>query len=136
MKKDNYQVLDRSKEYFSDFLVDLNQHPNTGDIVRFVDENSVKRSIKNLIMTDYHERLYQPDIGSGIKQMLFELTGTITESEIKSRISALIEEYEKRCFLENIDLVEIENGYRVSITFSIINTNKTSVLDISLFRVR
>lgn len=133
---DGYQQIDRKKELFSDFLTDLNSHPNTKDVVRFVDDAAIKRSIRNLLMTEYNERLYQPDLGSGIRRLLFEPAGPIVESEIKSKISDVINKYEPRCKVERIDVAEIDNGYRVFIVFSIINTERIASLEVSLYRVR
>jgi hypothetical protein len=64
--------LTRRRELHSDFHKDLALLPGRNDIARRVNENSVKEAIKNILLTNKGERLFQPLIGSDIKSMLFE----------------------------------------------------------------
>ena len=56
----------------SDFRKDLLVSPVSKDLALLKDEDAVKESIKNLILTDRGERLMQPYIGGNIRAMLFE----------------------------------------------------------------
>ena len=67
----------RSQEFFSDFTRNLEQIPGRKDTSRVINENAVKESIRNLILTDRGERLMQPNIGCDIRGSLFE---NITQS--------------------------------------------------------
>lgn len=138
MAKDGYQHIDRKKELFSDFLCDLNPHPEMKDIVRYVDENAVKRSIKNLILTNRYERLFQPDIGSDIRKILFEPMVSATAQVLKGYIRDTINAYEPRCKLLEVEVIPNEQRqmYRVIIIFAILNKTEPVQLDISLYRVR
>jgi phage baseplate assembly protein W len=91
--KDSYNQIDRKKEIYSDFLTDLNPHPDMKDVVRFIDENAVKRSIKNLILTNKYERLYQPEIGSDINKILFEPMVNSTAQILTKYIRETIENH-------------------------------------------
>ena len=64
-------VLKR-QSLFSDFHKDLTQNPISEDLAVKRDEEAVKESIKNLILTDRGERLMQPLLGSSVRAMLFE----------------------------------------------------------------
>ena len=48
---------------FSDLDIDFTANPVTGDVVKVKDANSVKRGIKNILLTENTERLFQPQIG-------------------------------------------------------------------------
>ena len=56
--------LTRRSEIHSDFHKDLALLPGRNDIARRVNENSVKEAIKNILLTDRGERLFQPRLGS------------------------------------------------------------------------
>ena len=69
----------RFEAVYSDFHKDLSPIPGRGDIARRLNENSVREAIKNLILTDKGERLFQPNLGSDIRASLFEnVTPTIS----------------------------------------------------------
>ena len=55
----------------TDFRKDLLVSPVSFDVVLLKDEEAVKESIKNLILTDRGERLMQPYMGGNIRAMLF-----------------------------------------------------------------
>ena len=61
----------RAEEFFSDFTRNLEQIPGRGDTSRVINENAVRQSIRNLIMTDRGERLMQPNIGCDIYEGLY-----------------------------------------------------------------
>ena len=65
---------------YQDFKKDLEISPVSSDLTVNKDEDAVKESIKNLILTDRGERLMQPDLGGDINAMLFE---NITPAVIK-----------------------------------------------------
>ena len=56
----------------SDFRKDLLVSPVSFDVVLLKDEEAVKESIKNLILTDRGERLMQPNLGVNLRNILFE----------------------------------------------------------------
>ena len=137
-RQDQYTSTSKKEELYSDFHVDLNPHPEAGDVVRYVNENAVKRSLRNLILTNRYERLFQPDIGSNINKLLFEPMGFSTANSLKNFIIETITNHEPRCKL--IDVVIIPNednhAYQVNIVFSIINKQDPINLAITLYRVR
>lgn len=137
-KKDSYGSIDRKSELYSDFLTDLNPHPEMGDVVRFTNENAVKRSIRNLILTNRYERPFQPEIGSDINKILFEPMNTTTGSVLRQYIKSTIENYEPRCQLIDVMVVAYEerNVYVVTIIFATINKEEPTRLELSLYRVR
>lgn len=128
----------KQKESYSDFLVNFNRHPETGNLVNSYDAESVKRSIRSLISTDKGERLFNPEIGSNIRKALFEPISDITTDLIKTHITETIKQYEPRCTLNNvlIDTDYDRGSYSVTIVFTLNNSTTQTVLNISLFRSR
>ncbi len=128
----------RSAEFFSDFTRNLEQIPGRKDLSRRINENAVKESIHNLVMTDRGERLFQPNIGCDIRGSLFENIDPNTILLLKENIRYTITTYEPRCNLHNVEVeANIDtNELRVRIVFSVINTSNTSELTIDLNRVR
>lgn len=128
----------RERERYSDFLTDLTPHPNTKDLVRLQNIDAVKRSIRNLMLTDKFERLMAPDIGSNIKKMLFEpFSGPVTNL-IKQYIVETIGNFEPRAKVIKVECTpnEINQSYIVDIFFYVINIPDPTSLSVTLYRVR
>lgn len=137
-RKDSYTQIDRKTELYSDFLTDLNPHPDAKDIVRFTNENAVKRSIRNLVMTNKYDRLFQPDIYADIHKILFEPMNETSANLLRSAVTNVITNHEPRCKLIDVSVSANEERhlYAVSIIFAVINNGDPIKLDISLYRVR
>jgi len=128
----------KALQRYSDFLINLNPHPVIKDIVRYVDEMAVSRSIRNLILTDRGERLYQPRIGSDLRQMLFEPMGSSTSELISKYIQDTIREYEPRAIVMSVSVVPYydQNQYVVTIAYMVINKAEPTTINLTLERVR
>jgi phage baseplate assembly protein W len=128
----------KQQEFFSDFTSNLSQVPGRTDVARIVNESAVKESIKNLVLTDRGERLFQPDIGCDIRGQLFENITSNTIVILKENIKSTIKTYEPRCNLRDVIVGgDIDsNSLNVTILFSVINSNRDSSLTIDLSRVR
>lgn len=133
-----YSVTQRSDETSSDFAMNLDIHPNTKDLVKVKDVAAVLASIKNLIMTDFYERPFQPMVGSRLRYSLFDNITPFTSMQIKTAIEDAIANYEKRVKIVST-IVEPDydnNGYNVKLTFMLINTVKPIDVDLFLTRTR
>ena len=56
---------------WSDLDLDFTKHPVTKDIVRKTNVEAVKRSVRNLILTNRYERPFHPEIDGGVTRHLF-----------------------------------------------------------------
>jgi len=123
---------------YQDFKKNLEKSPVSSDLTVLKDEDSVKESIKNLILTDRGERLMQPDLGGNISGMLFENITPATLVLIQNNIRTTIDLYEPRAELidviasSNID----DNVVKVEIAFYITNVQQPITLDVFLERTR
>ena len=126
------------KKSYKDLSFDFTANPQTGDVATVKDAVSVKRGIKNVLLTAPFERLYQPEFGSGIKNILFEPMTPLTEQRLSDACRDAIDAWEKRASVINIAVISEEeyNRYRVAIKFSINNSLITEEVDVFLNRER
>lgn len=127
-----------NSERYSDFLVNFDKNPSTGNLAKVVDSEAIKQAIKLLILTDQGERFYGTIKGSKLKSLLFEPANADTADLIRTTISQTIRNNEPRVDLVGIEVFDFSdyNAYKVNIFFSIINTNENVKLDIILKRAR
>lgn len=123
---------------FADLYTNFNKHPETGFLVRNIDANAVKTALRNLILTNKGERLFQPNIGSNIRKILFENMSPTTENMLKTYIEDAIADHEPRVKVVEILVSgdDVQNLYKVSIIFEIINNTTPQILNLTLYRVR
>jgi phage baseplate assembly protein W len=137
-RTDRITETGREKDRYSDFLPDLTPHPNTKDVVALKNIESVKRSVRNLILTDKFERLMAPDLGSDIKRILFEPFGGPVANLLKQYIIETIGNFEPRAKVIKVDVTpnELNQSYTVDIYFYVINIPDPISLTVTLYRVR
>jgi phage baseplate assembly protein W len=128
----------RRTRVFQDLDLNFTPHPVTKDIVRKFDENAIKQSIKNLVLTRNYEKPFHSEIGSPIRALMFDLITPLTALTVKRAIIDVINNYEPR-----VELMEVEpvvspdnNSLYVSIVFKIRNTERPVTLDLLLERTR
>jgi len=128
----------RNTRTFSDLDFNFTAHPVTGDIVRRFDENAVKSSLRNLILTANYERPFHSEIGSPIKRLLFEPATPMLQVMLKRAITDTVNNFEPRVELLDVGVVVSADTYtvNVSIEFRIINTTRPITLDLTLERTR
>jgi len=130
--------LSVANRVWSDLDLDFSKHPITDDVNKKMGVEAIKRSVRNLILTNKYERLFQPGLGSGLQALLFELVTPTTANVIELAIKELIENYEPRVILNNIRIGgDIDrNGYNVTIEFTPINTVQPIRIELFLERLR
>ena len=130
--------LDNAHVYFSDFLNNFDSHPINNIIARVTNEGAVKQSIRNLILTEFGERLFQPNVGSDVAHSLFEPNDIVTAENITFFIKSTIKQNEPRALLLEVIVTPDPNNYlfQVNIIFMVVNSTTTHSLDLILRRVR
>lgn len=106
----------------------------------FVLENTkaVRRSILNLLLTAYGERLFQPNIGGSLRSLLFEPIDPLTTFEMKDRIINTIRNHEPRVNALVVDVVSNpeSNSYQVTVEFSLVFSGERDRVTTVLERIR
>ena len=130
--------ITKKPNLYSDFHKDLRISPISKDIALLKDEDAVKQSIKNLILTDPGERLMQPYVGGCIKGLLFENITPGVLKVIETRCRDTINTFESRAELINVTASSSydDNTVNVFIQFYIRNVDKPITLDLILERIR
>jgi len=128
----------RSVRIFSDLDLDFTRNNVTNDIDKVEDVAAVKRSVKNLIQTNFYERPFHPEIGSGIRQLLFEPATPLTKTFLKRKIEEVLANFEPRASIEQITIDDDfeRNRLKVSLYFYVVNTLEPVVVTTYLERLR
>ena len=128
----------RSARIFKDLNLDFQQNTATKDIEKLTDVESVKRSVRNLINLNHYEKPFHPEIGSNLRAMLFELLTPQMTHVISKQITMLIQNYEPRCRLTQVNTManQDRNGYSVSISFYVVNSPEPVEVETFLERLR
>ena len=113
-------------------------NPMTGDINPLRDVEAIKNSVKNLISTNFQERPFQPEVGSNLNGLLFELATNVTASMVSDDIRNVITNFEPRAKIDSI-LVSADpdnNLYNVTLQFYIGNNVEPTAINLILERTR
>tara|TARA_B100000902_G_scaffold301452_1_gene289226 strand:- start:1991 stop:2410 length:420 start_codon:yes stop_codon:yes gene_type:complete len=126
-----------SRRWFTDIDVNMTLHPQSGDLVLKYDINSIKRSIKNLILTNQYERPFKPSLGINLSAMLFELSTMGTDAIVLEQdIISLINNFEPRANVTDVISALEGNDLNVTIYMTISNDPRPQELNLTLERVR
>ncbi len=124
-----------TKIIYSDIAENMEMNALTKDVGASINDQSVKDSLLNLLLTNLGERHYNPTIGSGVTALLFENVNYLTAYEIKKHIETTVQNEEYRVNLTSVDVVakDDSNEFIVTINFYIINdTTKEQTVVFSL----
>lgn len=131
------QLVNRQPDY-SDLDLDFFKHPTTNDVTRKVGTEAIKRSVRNLIMTNFYDRPFQSYIGSDVRALLFENADPFTAVRLQQAIESCLINFEKRISVQSVVVSEdIDNhGYNVRIEYVILNKEQPIIQTIFLERIR
>jgi phage baseplate assembly protein W len=123
---------------YRDLHKDMTKSPVNDDLAVKIDEEAVKESIKNLILTDKGERLMQPLLGGSIRAMLFDNNSPATLKLIQEQVRETIEQYEPRATLIDVQVTSQidDNVVRITIFFYINNVEQPISVSVLLERIR
>lgn len=128
---------DRNSRQYTDLDLFFGKKSSDSDISKVTDVQAVKRSIRNLVLLNHYEKPFHPEIGSGVRDMLFELMTPTTAVILTRKIEDVINNFEPRARLVAVrafpDLDN--NAYNVSIEFYVLNT-PTELVDLTILLER
>lgn len=136
------QKVTRKFDY-SDLDLDFIAHPTTKDVVKKKGIEAVKRSVRNLVLTNFYDRPFRPAIGSNAQKILFDNINPFTAIFLRDAIEEVITNFEPRVRLLGdqtqsviVNVNPDNNGYDVRITFTILNTGAPTTINLFLERLR
>tara|TARA_Y100000748_G_scaffold241978_1_gene206192 strand:- start:384 stop:866 length:483 start_codon:yes stop_codon:yes gene_type:complete len=107
------------------------------DIEKVTDITAVKRSIRNLVLTNHYEKPFHPEIGCGVREILFELMTPISAHLLTRKVEDVITDYEPRAQLVGVRATpDIDrNAYELTIEFYVLNA-PTELVDLTVLLER
>ena len=110
----------------------------SGDIYKKENAAAVKQAIKNLLLTNFSEKPFQPKFGGNLNSFLFALNTDIDDDDLREQIMQSIEIFEPRARVLNItsNLKDDSHEIKVTVTFQVISTSETLTTDVNITRLR
>ena len=128
----------RNSRRFRDIDLDFNRNTVTNDVNVVEDVIAIKRSVRNLIQTNFYERPFQPELGCGIRELLFEPFTPMTRVFLQRKIEEVLINYEPRIELQNVAVDDDQDNNRlvVDIYFYVVDVPGPQTVSTFLQRVR
>ena len=123
----------RSAQLYSDLDLFFGQNNSDKDVNIVYDAQAVKRSIRNLVLTNQYEKPFHPEIYSGVRGMLFELMTPVTSVILARQVEDVIDNFEPRARLAGVTAYPDldRNAYEVTVEFYIVNA-PTELIELTL----
>ena len=133
----------RSTYLYKDLNLFFTPNPVTSDVSTVTDVQNIKRAVKHLVLLNPGEKTFHPEIGTGIRDALFEnFTPPLLES-LRMRIENVIQIYEPRVTVTEVTFNDPDNQrldnneLRCSISFTINNApQQIQEVEVTLQRIR
>lgn len=121
--------------FYKDLPLDFTPNPVTGDVRPITNEIAIKRSIKNLIMTQKGTKPFMPDYGTNIKKYLFSSLNPFEIVDMEREIANAIQRNESRVILKKVEALPDNNyGVKITVEYTIKNMNLESSVTTTLQR--
>ena len=107
---------------FVDINPNFEKHPITGDLPLLKNENAIKQAVKNIVMTMFGERFFQPLFGTSVRSSLFELFDPLVADQLTVSIENALRDYEPRISVDSVDYLDDQddNALEITINYSIV----------------
>ena len=126
------------KKPWRDLDLSLKIHPIRKDIIPLKDDAAIKNAVKNLLVSNFFERPFQPSLGANLRDLLFEPADAITKIDLREGIERVLRDHEPRIKVLNIKVLDESdnNSYRISVNFLIKEYDTAQSVEIVLRRLR
>lgn len=130
-------ITSTSARRYKDIDLTFQRKPS-GDIYKKEDAAAIKQAVKNLLLTNFNEKPFDPFYGGDLYRYLFELSDGMDDIEIKEQIYSVISAYEPRAKILDLqtEMKPDFNSVGITIVFQVLNITDTVKLDISITRLR
>ena len=107
---------------YKDLNLFFTKHPLTADVSKVTDVQAIKRSVRNLVLTNKGERVGQPTFGADIFLTLFEPMGDELITSVEEKISEAMADWLPHVLVNKLvvepDEVEV-NQMNIELEFSL-----------------
>lgn len=114
--------LKRTQRTFVDISLSFEPNPLTGDLTLLLNERAINNSLKNLVMIMPTEVPFDADVGSMVRNYLFDVVDIGTAAVLTMEIERTIKFNEPRVSLIDVE-VEAQPGqnqFMVNVTYKIV----------------
>ena len=136
---DNYfknQNKITARRWYTDIDLNLTPHPSSKDLTLKYDKDAIKRSIRNIMLTNNYERPFKPNFGANIRRLLFENIGVGITNKTAKKIAKALMILEPRISNVRFDIQNVGNEMKVTIYYRIVNTERQQDIEFTISRVR
>ena len=126
--------ISRNVRQYKDLDLFFAKEQGSDDIRKITDVEAVKRSIRNLVLLNFYEKPFNPEIGSDVRALLFENMSPLTSVVLARAVEDVIENFEPRARLISVQAFPNldRNEYELTIAFFVVNT-PTELVDMTVF---
>lgn len=110
--------LERVSRGFQDLSMSFQVNPLNYDLISLKNEAAIARSLRNLVLTSKGERLFNQNLGSGVKRLLFDNVDFLSADNIKTEIENVINNYEPRVRLIEVIVNPDEDNHNFNVTIN------------------
>ncbi len=123
---------------FRDLDLNFTIHPIRKDINTHKNEYAIINSVKNLVSTNHYDRPFRPEIGSSIRNLLFENIDTIIAAQLERAVQETINNFEPRVQINQVIAIPDpeNNRYKLTLDFFVINNTNPITINFYLERIR
>ena len=118
-------AIERKSRAFKDISLSFSPHPVTKDLPVLLNERAIVRSVRNLVETIPTERFFQPNLGTDIRDSLFENFSRHTAHIIEDQVRNTVRNYEPRIGEIGVEInaKPDDNLFEVKVLFDILGLN-------------
>ena len=128
----------KSTVRFSDIDLNFEMNPLTKDVNILKNEDAVKRSVRNIVLTNFGEKKFQPFFGGNVLAQLFENFSPFTSIQLKKAIERSLFENEPRIdrLVVEVNANNDKNSVDVVVRFTLKNSQEPVLVTFTLERIR
>ena len=114
-------AVTRISQAFKDISLSFEPHPVTKDMPILANERAISRSVRNLVETIPTERFFDSNLGSDVRELLFENFAGSSVMILEDMIRTTIRNYEPRVgdIGIEVDAIPDTNNIDVKVLFEI-----------------
>ena len=129
--------IDRNSKQYKDLDLFFSKKSVSNDVNTVTDITAVKRSVRNLVLTNHYEKPFHPEIGSGVRDILFEPMTPFIAHILTVKVQDVIENFEPRARVIGVSAIpDIDrNEYELTIQFFVVNA-PTELVDLTVMLER
>ena len=143
---DDAQSVNQSSKttfVYRDISLYFTPNPVSGDVTQITDVQDIKRSVRNLVLTNRWDRPFHPEIASRVRESLFEMFTPVTFNIIRNAIEDVLRIYEPRVDVTDVVVEDPDFNYQdhntlpIKIFFTLKNAPETlENVNVVLERIR